>query len=147
MVQDREGTISSAECRAKVVPSLSRKKYHVSDAIVVHVSDWTGQWCTRRRLKSAVPIAQEDKDFRRPAGHDQVLIPISIGIRKQIGRAQAGLRSNCVGAGGRKTSLAISMEDVQDIGGDHKIEIPVVGESNRGHPLRKLLLGRVGGDR
>jgi hypothetical protein len=37
--------------------------------------------------------------------------------------------------GRRKASLAISMEDVQEIGGDHKIEISIIGESNRGHPL------------
>ena len=89
LVQDREATISSAECRAKVVPSLSRKKYHVSDAIVVHVSDWTGHWRTRRRLKSAAPITQEDKYVRSRACDDQILIPISIHIRKQISRAHS----------------------------------------------------------
>src|SRR6202035_5257736 len=84
LVQEREAAISSAKCRAKVVPSQSRKKYHVSDAIVVHVSNKTGHWRARRRLKSAAPIAQEDKDFRRRARGDQILIPISIHIRKQI---------------------------------------------------------------
>ena len=93
------------------------------------------------------PLPGKIKASEDRASDDQILIPISVRICKQIGRAQTDLSGNRVGAGGRKASLAISMEDIQEISRNHKIEIPVIGESNGGHPLRKLLLGQVGGHR
>ena len=71
------------------------------------------------------PLPRNDKDFRSRARDDQILIPISVHIRKQISRGHTALSGDRVATGGRKAALAISMEDVQDIGSNHKIEIPI----------------------